>query len=132
MTAPGRGPLHHVELWVPDLTRAEREWGWLLGRLGYAPFQDRPAGRPEQAARRDLPPRRAVAGHDGEDFVKRGGLSRPAPSLREDDGRRSLLAIARVTVFAQLKSDQLLNKGEQFIAVVEQRTPSRREWRECA
>jgi hypothetical protein len=45
MTAPGRGPLHHVELWVPDLTRAEREWGWLLGRLGYTPFQDRPAGR---------------------------------------------------------------------------------------
>jgi hypothetical protein len=27
-----RGSLHHVELWVPDLARAEREWGWLLGR----------------------------------------------------------------------------------------------------
>jgi catechol 2,3-dioxygenase-like lactoylglutathione lyase family enzyme len=37
--------LHHVELWVPDLGRAEREWGWLLGRLGYAPFQDWPDGR---------------------------------------------------------------------------------------
>src|SRR5580704_7452851 len=23
------GGLHHVELWVPDLTRARREWGWL-------------------------------------------------------------------------------------------------------
>ena len=45
MTAPDRGVLHHVELWVPDLARAAREWGWLLGRLGYEPFQDWPAGR---------------------------------------------------------------------------------------
>ena len=22
--------LHHVELWVPDLARAEQSWGWLL------------------------------------------------------------------------------------------------------
>jgi hypothetical protein len=34
------GGLHHVELWVPDLTRASTAWGWLLGQLGYAPFQD--------------------------------------------------------------------------------------------
>ena len=39
------GGLHHVELWVPDLGRAVAEWGWLLGRLGYEPFQDWPAGR---------------------------------------------------------------------------------------
>ncbi|MFI1045926.1 VOC family protein [Streptomyces griseoruber] len=32
--------LHHVELWVPDLRRAVDEWGWLLGRLGYVPYQD--------------------------------------------------------------------------------------------
>lgn len=29
------GGIHHLELWVPDLASAEREWGWLLGRLGY-------------------------------------------------------------------------------------------------
>jgi catechol 2,3-dioxygenase-like lactoylglutathione lyase family enzyme len=29
--------LHHVTLWVPDLERAQRSWGWLLGELGYAP-----------------------------------------------------------------------------------------------
>jgi hypothetical protein len=23
------GGLHHVELWVPDLERAVRSWGWL-------------------------------------------------------------------------------------------------------
>ncbi len=45
MSEPQRGGLHHVELWVPDITRAERDWGWLLGRLGYEPFQDWPAGR---------------------------------------------------------------------------------------
>ena len=27
--------LHHVTLWVPDLDRAERSWGWLLAELGY-------------------------------------------------------------------------------------------------
>jgi catechol 2,3-dioxygenase-like lactoylglutathione lyase family enzyme len=30
------GGLHHIELWVEDLAAAEREWGWLLGRLGYS------------------------------------------------------------------------------------------------
>ncbi|MFI5675118.1 VOC family protein [Streptomyces cellulosae] len=37
--------LHHVELWVPDLPRAAREWGWLLTRLGYEPYQDWEHGR---------------------------------------------------------------------------------------
>ncbi|MGV9252228.1 VOC family protein [Streptomyces sp. NPDC003697] len=37
--------LHHIELWVPDLPRAVREWGWLLGRLGYRPYQDWQHGR---------------------------------------------------------------------------------------
>ena len=39
------GALHHVELWVPDLDRAIASWGWLLGELGYTPFQQWPAGR---------------------------------------------------------------------------------------
>lgn len=37
--------LHHIELWVPDLGRAVRSWGWLLERLGYTPYQDWPDGR---------------------------------------------------------------------------------------
>jgi catechol 2,3-dioxygenase-like lactoylglutathione lyase family enzyme len=37
--------LHHVELWVPDLGRAVASWGWLLGELGYAQFQDWEDGR---------------------------------------------------------------------------------------
>ncbi|MEV6025451.1 VOC family protein [Streptomyces sp. NPDC052036] len=37
--------LHHIELWVPDLPRAAGEWGWLLGRLGYLPYQEWQHGR---------------------------------------------------------------------------------------
>ena len=36
--------LHHIELWVPDLTRAEVSWGWLLGQLGYQIYQEWPEG----------------------------------------------------------------------------------------
>jgi catechol 2,3-dioxygenase-like lactoylglutathione lyase family enzyme len=39
------GALHHVELWVPDLTAARATWGWLFDRLGYAPFQEWEHGR---------------------------------------------------------------------------------------
>lgn len=28
-------PIHHLQLWVPDLSRAEASWGWLLGELGF-------------------------------------------------------------------------------------------------
>jgi catechol 2,3-dioxygenase-like lactoylglutathione lyase family enzyme len=38
-------PLHHIELWVPDLTRAQESWGWLLTRLGAQPFQTWEHGR---------------------------------------------------------------------------------------
>lgn len=27
--------IHHLQLWVPDLARAEESWGWLLERLGF-------------------------------------------------------------------------------------------------
>lgn len=37
--------LHHVELWVPDLGRAEAEWGWLLCELGYVRYQEWADGR---------------------------------------------------------------------------------------
>ena len=37
--------MHHIELWVPDLVRAERSWGWLLTRLGAEPYQSWPHGR---------------------------------------------------------------------------------------
>lgn len=36
--------LHHVEVWVPSLAKAERSWGWLLEALGWTEFQRWPAG----------------------------------------------------------------------------------------
>jgi catechol 2,3-dioxygenase-like lactoylglutathione lyase family enzyme len=39
------GGVHHVELWVPDLSRAEDSWGWLLEALGWQPYQRWEAGR---------------------------------------------------------------------------------------
>ena len=36
--------LHHVELWVPDLARAEATFGWLLPALGWTEFQRWTAG----------------------------------------------------------------------------------------
>ena len=42
---PRVGPLHHVELWVPDLGRATESIGWLLVELGYAPHQQWADGR---------------------------------------------------------------------------------------
>ncbi len=34
-TSGSRGSLHHVEIWVADITAGAREWGWLLDRLGF-------------------------------------------------------------------------------------------------
>jgi hypothetical protein len=56
--------LHHVELWVPDLARAEREWGWLLTRLGYEPFQDWPDGRSWRLGGTYLVVERSPASHE--------------------------------------------------------------------
>src|SRR5215469_2310448 len=68
MSVPAPGSLHHVELWVPDLARAVAEWGWLLGELGYAPFQNWPAGRSWRLGETYLvveqSPAMTSAGHD--------------------------------------------------------------------
>ncbi|MGW3956832.1 VOC family protein [Streptomyces sp. NPDC004752] len=42
---PAPGTLHHIEIWVPDLTRATEDWAWLLETLGYTLHQDWPAGK---------------------------------------------------------------------------------------
>jgi len=40
-----RGVPHNIEIWVPSLQRATASWGWLLGTIGYPPFQEWSAGR---------------------------------------------------------------------------------------
>ncbi len=44
-SAPTTGSVHHIEYWVPDLTRAVAAWGWLLEQLGYHAFQEWENGR---------------------------------------------------------------------------------------
>lgn len=31
--------LHHLEIYVSNLSKSSEFWGWLLGELGYAPYQ---------------------------------------------------------------------------------------------
>src|SRR5215831_12106305 len=45
MDLAGTGMLHHLELWVPDLTKAEVSWGWLLEKMGYRIYQQWPEGQ---------------------------------------------------------------------------------------
>ena len=40
MSPSHHGSLHHVELYVGDLERSLRFWAWLLGELGYEPYQE--------------------------------------------------------------------------------------------
>lgn len=41
---PAPGGVHHVELWVADVARAERSLGWLLTELGWREYQRWPRG----------------------------------------------------------------------------------------
>jgi hypothetical protein len=40
-----RGDLHHIEIWVPSLSRSTASMGWLLEALGYVAFQSWEHGR---------------------------------------------------------------------------------------
>lgn len=47
-TAPAAGttsPLHHIEIWTAHLWSGVERWGWLLGELGWSPFQQWDYGR---------------------------------------------------------------------------------------
>lgn len=42
--------VHHVEIWVPDLSRAQESWGWVLDRLGWKDGDGWPGGMTWAAA----------------------------------------------------------------------------------
>ncbi len=81
---PRPGALHHVELWVPDLARAEASWGWLLAALGYRPHRSWPEGRSWRLGHTYLVIERSPAltgtGHDR----CRAGLNHLAFHVRDD------------------------------------------------
>jgi catechol 2,3-dioxygenase-like lactoylglutathione lyase family enzyme len=68
MDRAGMGTLHHIELWVPSMTRAEASWGWLLGELGYKVNGEWPEGKSWQAGNTyivlEQSPARIVVRHD--------------------------------------------------------------------
>ena len=37
--------IHHLQIWVPDLARAEDSWGWLLESIGFAKAREWDHGR---------------------------------------------------------------------------------------
>ena len=37
--------IHHLQIWVPDLARAETSWGWLLEELGFTSTRRWESGR---------------------------------------------------------------------------------------
>jgi catechol 2,3-dioxygenase-like lactoylglutathione lyase family enzyme len=41
--------VHHIELWVPDIDRAKKGWGWILRRLGWTDGDEFPGGFSWQA-----------------------------------------------------------------------------------
>lgn len=45
LPVPGEGAIHHVEINVLNLGRSSDFWGWLLGYLGYEPYQAWVEGR---------------------------------------------------------------------------------------
>ncbi|MFK0139718.1 VOC family protein [Streptomyces murinus] len=84
--------LHHIELWVPDLDRAVASWGWLLGSLGWEPYQEWAAGRSWRLGETYVvversPALRTGAGHDR----MRPGLNHLAFRAR---GREAVDALA--------------------------------------
>lgn len=40
-----QGFIHHIELYVSNLKNSAEFWGWLLGELGYEPFQEWESGQ---------------------------------------------------------------------------------------
>lgn len=89
MNRPVAGTLHHVELWVPDLASAIAQWGWLLGQLGYARFQDWPAGRSWRLGATYLVVEQSPALAGGDHDRRRPGMNHLAfhagPRQRVDD-----------------------------------------------
>jgi catechol 2,3-dioxygenase-like lactoylglutathione lyase family enzyme len=93
-SAAVHGTLHHVELWVPDLSRAVRSFGWLLGELGYQQYQDWPDGRSWRRGPTyivvEASPARTAAAHDR----RRPGLNHLAFHIRDRATLDTLVAAA--------------------------------------
>jgi catechol 2,3-dioxygenase-like lactoylglutathione lyase family enzyme len=88
------GLLHHVELWVPDIVGARRRWQWLLGALGYEPFQQWEHGVSWQLGSTYIVIEQSPALVDGPHERRRAGLNHLAFHAGSRDAVDRLVAAA--------------------------------------
>lgn len=108
---PVPGTLHHVELWVPDLPRAVRGFGWLLGELGYEPYQDWPDGRSWRKAATYIVVEASPARSAGTHERTRPGLNHLAFHVRDRSELDRLVAQAPEHGWSLLFADKHPHAG---------------------
>ena len=115
------GSLHHVELWVPDLARAGSEWGWLLGELGYRPYQEWPAGRSWQLGSTYIVVEQSSALSAGTHDRCRPGLNHLAFHVRDTDHVDTLTGLAPEHGWTLMFADRHPHAGgpQQYAAYLE-------------
>ncbi|RII18859.1 hypothetical protein DSC45_09575 [Streptomyces sp. YIM 130001] len=100
------GAVHHIELWVPDLHRAAASWGWLLGRLGYLPYQHWELGRSWRRADTYLVVEQSPALTGAQHERTRPGLNHLALHVRDRPALDALVAEAPAHGWTLLFPDQ--------------------------
>jgi catechol 2,3-dioxygenase-like lactoylglutathione lyase family enzyme len=105
------GVVHHIELWVPDLQRAVASWGWLLGELGYQPFQQWAAGRSWRLGETYIVVEQSPALRGGDHDRKRPGLNHLAFHVASPEQVDDLVARASQHGWTLLFADRHPHAG---------------------
>jgi catechol 2,3-dioxygenase-like lactoylglutathione lyase family enzyme len=115
------GALHHVELWVPDVERAEASIGWLLLELGWSEFQRWPAGVSWRLGPTYVVVERSPAMEDGPHERKRPGLNHLAFHIGSRSGVDELTAAAEEHGWTLMFADRHPHAGgpEHYAAYLE-------------
>jgi catechol 2,3-dioxygenase-like lactoylglutathione lyase family enzyme len=118
--------VHHVELWVADLAASAPRWEWLLGSLGWTPYQSWEHGRSWRAPGGEASPYvvleqspglRPGAGHDR----MRPGLNHLAVTASSREAVDALVAAAAAHGWTLMFADRHPHAGgpEHYAAYLE-------------
>ncbi|GAA4526737.1 GNAT family N-acetyltransferase [Amycolatopsis samaneae] len=115
------GRPHHLELWVPDLARAERSWGWLLTALGWREYQRWSAGVSWRLGATYLVVERSPALSGTAHERTRPGLNHLALHVATRDGVDALAAGSAAHGWRPLFADRYPHAGgdEHYAAYLE-------------
>jgi catechol-2,3-dioxygenase len=115
------GALHHVELWVPDVERAEASIGWLLLELGWNEFQRWPAGVSWRLGPTYVVVERSPAMETGPHERKRPGLNHLAFHIDSRSRVDEMTAAAQEHGWALMFADRHPHAGgsEHYAAYLE-------------